>query len=210
MLNSSFLSKGSSLIELMIAMSLGISALSAFSAFIGFGVGVNASLLTSSRLNEEFTLVSQMLARDIARAGFHAGASAQIIDPMNALNPFADPLTLSQFTNEIEDSCILFAYDRNANGVMDTQDGNENYGYRLRGKAIEMRTAGAQCDSNGWHDVTDSNVVQVTRLHFTLTEFIVGQRVLTQVEMNLVANLKAQPDVSRQSTIRFLVNNDAQ
>ncbi|MEI8647762.1 hypothetical protein P4S73_07175 [Paraglaciecola sp. Hal342] len=79
--------KGSSLIELMIAMSLGVSALSAFTAFIGFGVGVNASLLSSSRLNEEFTLVSQLLARDIARAGFDGNASLQVTDPQNTMSP---------------------------------------------------------------------------------------------------------------------------
>jgi prepilin peptidase dependent protein B len=202
--------KGSSLIELMIAMSLGVSALSAFTAFIGFGVGVNASLLSSSRLNEEFTLVSQLLARDIARAGFDGNASLQVTDPQNTMSPFGRSLRLGQFPNETLNSCILFAYDRNANGMLDNQNGNENYGYRLRNKAIEMRTAGAPCDAGGWHDLTDSSVVQITQLHFTFHELVVSGRVLTQVEMNLVANLKVQPDVSRQHTMRFTVRNHAQ
>lgn len=202
--------QGSSLIELMIAMSLGVSALSAFSAFIGFGIGVNANLLTSSRLNEEFTVVTQLLARDIARAGFNGSASIQITDPLAATQPFLNSLNVGQYPDENAQSCILFAYDRNANGVLDTQNGNENYGYRLRSNAIEMRTNGAQCDAGGWHDLTDPNVVQVTRLHFTLHEFVSGDRVLTQVEMSLVAHLKHKPDISRQSTLRFMVNNHGQ
>jgi prepilin peptidase dependent protein B len=203
-------SKGSSLIELMIAISLGVSALSAFTAFIGFGVGVNANLLTSSRLNEEFTLVSQLLARDIARAGFNARASLQVTEPLTATIAFEDSLRLGQFPSETLNSCILFAYDRNANGVLDTLNGNENYGYRLRNKAIEMRTAGASCDGGGWHDLTDPSVVQITHLQFTLNELIVSGRTLTQVQMNLVANLKVQPDISRQHTMRFTVRNHGQ
>ena len=202
--------RGSSLLELMIAMSLGVSALTAFSAFIGFGLGVDANLLTSSRLNEEFTVVSQLLARDIARAGFNGRASMQITDPLIVARPFANSLVVGRYPDEIAQSCILFAYDRNANGVLDTHNGNENYGYRLRDKAIEMRTAGAGCDDGGWHDLTDPNVVEVSRLYFTLHPLTLGERVLTQIEINIIANLKNQPEVSRQSTLHFMVNNHAQ
>ncbi|WP_240919981.1 prepilin cleavage protein [Paraglaciecola sp. 20A4] len=201
---------GSSLLELMIAMSLGVSALTAFSAFIGFGLGMDANLLTSSRLNEEFTVVSHLMARDIARAGYNGHASLQITAPVAAAHPFANSLLVGRYSDEIAQSCILFAYDRNANGVLDTQNSNENYGYRLRDKAIEMRMAGAGCDEGGWHDLTDPNVVEVTRLYFTINPLALGERVLTQIEINIIANLKNQPEVSRQSTLKFTVNNHAQ
>ena len=199
--------QGSSLIELMIAMSLGVSALSAFSAFIGFGIGVNANLLTSSRLNEEFTVVTQLLARDIARAGFNGSASIQITDPLAATQPFLNSLNVGQYPDENAQSCILFAYDRNANGVLDTQNGNENYGYRLRSNAIEMRTNGAQCDAGGWHDLTDPNVVKVSKLQFSVQGHARHGINASRVKLLLEAELKHNGSISKRLTTSFMVKN---
>jgi prepilin peptidase dependent protein B len=207
MLTRSRQQTGSSLVEMMIAMVLGLSSLSALCSFVGYGVGVNARLLTSSRLNEEVKVVSALLTRDISRAGFDGLSSEQVIQPGRHERPFVGSVALSAYPGESADSCIIFRYDRNHNGVLDTLNGNENYGYRLHDQAIEMRVNGASCDSGGWQDLTDNQVVRIVSLQFRHHARQAGAVSQSQVELLLVANLRNNSDISRQVNIRFAVNN---
>ncbi|MFT6895686.1 MAG: prepilin peptidase dependent protein B [Paraglaciecola sp.] len=198
---------GSSLVEMMIAMVLGLSSLSALCSFVGYGVGMNARLLTSSRLNEEVKVISALMSTDIARAGFDGLTSQRVSDPGESVRPFVDSVALSAYPGESPNSCITFAYDRNHNGLLDTLNGNENYGYRLHDHAIEMRVDGATCDSGGWHDLTDSQVVRITSLQFTLHKQQAGMVTQSRVDLLLVGSLVKDSDISRQVNIRFAVNN---
>lgn len=198
---------GSSLVEMMIAMVLGLSSLSALCSFVGYGVGVNARLLTSSRLNEEVKVISALISTDISRAGFDGLTSQRVTDPGGSERHFVDSVALSAYPGESPDSCITFAYDRNHNGLLDTQNGNENYGYRLHDHAIEMRVNGAACGAGGWHDLTDSQVVRITNLQFTLHKRQAGTVSQSMVDLLLVASLVNNSDISRQVNIRFAVNN---
>lgn len=200
---------GGSLVEMMIAMVLGLSSLSALTFFVGSSVGVNARLLTSSRLNEEVKVISDLLARDISRAGFDGQTIPQVLEPSLALRPFANSVMLSAYPGELPNSCILFAYDRNRNGLLDTLDGNENYGYRLHDHAIEMRTDGAGCTSGGWHDLTDSRVVRIVSLTFSLQQQKVGAVTRSTIGFHLLADSVKDNQVSRQVTRQFaLINHD--
>ncbi|MFQ3235433.1 MAG: prepilin peptidase dependent protein B [Paraglaciecola sp.] len=198
---------GSSLVEMMIAMVLGLSSLSALCSFVGYGVGVNARLLTSSRLNEEVKVISALMSTDISRAGFDGLSNQRVTDPGQSNRPFIDSVGLSAYPGESPDSCITFAYDRNRNGLLDIQNGNENYGYRLHDNAIEMRVDGADCGAGGWHDLTDSNMVRITSLQFTLHKLHAGTVSQSRVDLLLVASLVNDSDISRQVNIHFTVNN---
>ena len=67
-----FLSKqnGNSLVELMIAMTLGLASITAMASLVGHGIALNSSLLATSRLEEEMNAVVTVISHDLKRAGY--------------------------------------------------------------------------------------------------------------------------------------------
>lgn len=204
-----FLSKqnGNSLVELMIAMTLGLASITAMASLVGHGIALNSSLLATSRLEEEMNAVVTVISHDLKRAGYFSNTKEMVEDPKTISNPFDNSVIVAAFGNEPINSCINFAYDRNKNGILDTGNGNENYGYRLRNKAIEIRLDGALCDQSGWHDLTDSKIVEVKELHFGLQQMSIQQVKHTKVNIELFATLKKHPNISRRVNTSVLIEN---
>jgi prepilin peptidase dependent protein B len=207
MLISPIKQHGNSLVELMISMTLGLASITAMASLVGHGIALNTSLLAKSRLDEEINAVVAVISHDLKRAGFYADTNEIVKDPTTFLNPFDNSLSIAAFTDEPANSCINFAYDRNKNGLLDTAPSNENYGYRLKDKAVEIRLDGAACNESGWHDLTDPKVVQVTTLKFSVEQTTVQQITQTRVNIELQARLKKHPDISRSINTRILVEN---
>lgn len=198
---------GNSLVELMISMTLGLASITAMASLVGHGIALNTSLLAKSRLDEEINAVVAVLRHDLKRAGYYSGTNEIVKNPTALMNPFDESLTIAAYTSEAANSCINFAYDRNKNGELDTSPSNENYGYRLKDKAVEIRLDGASCDESGWHDLTDPKVVQVMTLEFTIEQTTVQQITQTRVNIALQARLKKHPDISRGINTNVLLEN---
>lgn len=207
MLISRIRQRGVSLVELMIAMALGLGSLSIIASVIGYGIGTNAKLLANSRLNEEINAIGSLITKDVKRAGYSAATAALVTDPAASPSPFANSVMVSQHPDEVPNSCIVFAYDRNSNGVLDTAGTIENYGYRLRNGAVEIRMAGAGCAEGGWQNLTDTDIVSITGLNFDLTQTTSNGVVSTQVDIFLQGGLAADNNFSRQFITGFLVRN---
>jgi prepilin peptidase dependent protein B len=207
MLSTQQKQSGTSLVELMNAMTLGLGSLSVVASVVGYGIGTNAKLLANSRLSEEVNAVGSLISRELKRAGYSAATTSLITDPAAFPSTFANSVVVSQHPNESENSCIVFAYDRNRNGLLDILGGNENYGFRLRDGAVEIRIAGASCVDRGWQNLTDTDMVTITGLSFNLTKTSINGVVSTQVELFLVGELAAHNNLSRQYTTRFMVRN---
>ena len=199
--------RGASLVELMIAMALGLTALAAMTSLVGSGIGMNARLLASSRLNEEVNAIGQLLTRDIKRAGYNADTIAMVTDPTASPSLFANSLVVSEFPGEAANSCLIFAYDRNSNGVIDTVGTNENFGFRLNDGAVEIRIGGATCEVGGWQNLSDTSVVNITDLTFTLNQTTANSVISTQVDIFLQGELTRNDNFSRQFSTNFLVRN---
>ncbi|WP_100656637.1 prepilin cleavage protein [Alteromonas flava] len=199
---------GASLIELLIALAIGVTAISALAGLVGYGMGVNAKLLASSRLNEEVGNVMTLITRDVRRAGYNGSTLVMIADPAANPSPFAGTLQISEFPGELLNSCIVFAYDDNNNGVMDVAAGvNENYGYRLRNGVVEMRTNGLQCADLGWIPLTDPGMTVVTSLTFVLNQIIENGIAANEITISLQAQLVADNAISRRFDSSFVVRN---
>jgi prepilin peptidase dependent protein B len=207
MLDGRIRQRGFSLVELMIAMALGLGSLSVIASVIGYGIGTNAKLLANSRLSEEINAIGSLITRDVKRAGYNGDTTALVTDPTASPSAFAHSVVVSQHPDEVPNSCIVFAYDRNSNGVLDTAGTNENYGFRLRNGAVEIRMAGAGCTDVGWQNLTDTDMVSITGLNFNLTETTFNGVVSTQVDMFLQGELAADNNFSRQYTTGFLVRS---
>ncbi|MGS2720296.1 prepilin peptidase dependent protein B [Paraglaciecola aestuariivivens] len=199
--------KGNSLVEMMIAMTLGLASITAMASLVGHGIGLNSSLLAKSRLDEEINAVMAVMTDDLKRAGFHGLTQPMLDTPNHFINPFASVLSVSAYSKESANSCITYAYDQNQNGLLDTKDSNENFGFRLKDKAIEMRLAGWSCEENGWHDLTDPSVIKITELQFELKKHQVLQLSHSQIQISLHAQLIKYPELSKHVQATVLLAN---
>jgi len=197
---------GTTLVELMISMAIGFASLTAMASLVGHGIGLNSQLMAKSRLDEELYAIVELLLNDIKRAGFDANVSQVLSDP-TYVSPFASSVVVSNHPAESINSCLMFAYDRNKNGLLDTVSSNENYGYRLRDKAIEIRIDGLGCGQNGWQDLSDPQVVKVTKLEFKRYSHQSASVVVTRIELIVAAELRTNPAISKRIQTSFTVKN---
>ena len=164
---------GFSLVELMVAVVLGM-------VVVGAAVAVYVAMLQSStgtvrtaRLNYDMGSLMTYMANDIRRAGYWGGAAVGA-DPL--LNPFtaaAEDIQVLADWDGNGNPCIVYSYDADNDGV---QQDSERFGFRLNDDgSIGMRMDGtvlASCsdDDGTWERVTvqdNSEVVQVSHLQFS-------------------------------------------
>ncbi|MEP0356584.1 prepilin peptidase dependent protein B [Paraglaciecola sp.] len=207
MLNQQFKQNGNSLVELMISITLGFASMTAMSSLVGHGIALNSQLMTKSRLNAEVNAVLAVISQDLGRAGYQAFTKELLDDSNTFINPFHKSVALSEYENESVNSCITFAYDRNKNGKLDVINTNENYGYRLRDNAIEMRIDGLGCDKGGWQDLTDSSLIKINTLSFESYKIAHNNIEQTRVTIQLEAELLSEPDLSRSAKLSVSVKN---
>lgn len=207
MLKQSCYQAGTSLVELMISMAIGFASLTAMASLVGHGIGMNSQLLAKSRLDEEINAVAALLVSDIKRAGYNANMLSVVGDPNQQVSPFAGSLSVANYPQEVANSCVVFAYDRNQNGQLDTINTNEHYGYRLKDKAIEIRIDGLACNVGGWHDLTDPGLIKVTNLQFIVQQQNRFGVNVSRIDLILEAELKNNSLISKRISTSFLVKN---
>lgn len=198
---------GASLIELMIAMALGMAALSAIASLVGYGIGVNGKLLANSRLNEEVNSIGALMVRDIKRAGFNGNTVAMVTSPTDFPSLFNSSIVVSQHPNEDPNTCFLYSYDQNENGLQDILGTNENFGFRLRSQTVQIRVNGLTCANDGWQDLTDNDIIRITEMTFATNQVTYNNVVSTQVTIDFKGELVTNDALSRQFTTSFLVRN---
>ncbi|NMH58953.1 prepilin-type N-terminal cleavage/methylation domain-containing protein [Alteromonas ponticola] len=159
---------GFSLIELLITMAMSVAL------FAGV-ITLTSQLLTSQRhlsasleVENELSLIEEILTNEIRRAGYNEHAVELFLSRQRS--PFLPAITLRETGVEGIADCILFSYDKNRNGILDTGIPDERYGFKLHDKALEVRRDGATCEQGGWHDLTDPRSVKVT--DFALSQYI--------------------------------------
>ncbi|MDC8832737.1 prepilin-type N-terminal cleavage/methylation domain-containing protein [Alteromonas gilva] len=199
--------QGYTLVEIMIAMVLAVGSLTAVASLVGYGIGVNANLLNSARLNEELGNAYALMASDLRRTGYTSSTVALVTDPANNPSPFNNTIVVGAFAGEPANSCILFAYDSNDNGVLDIAGPDERFGFRLREGAIEIRRNGALCTDIGWEDITDSDYIDVENLLFTLNQVTDNGITTSTVELTLLGVLVDNGNFSREYRSEIAVRN---
>lgn len=198
---------GATLVELMISVAIGMVSVLGVASLVGMGVGVNSNLMNHSRLGEELKNVVNLMARDIRRAGYNGNSVTMVTDPDANPSAFANSISVSEYTGEATNSCLVFAYDADSDGVLDTSGTNENYGYRLRDGAVEMRKSGLGCTEDGWEDLTESAMITVNALTFTVSSTTVSGVVSTSVNVSLTGTYVNNTSLSKQYNTSFLIRS---
>ncbi|MDO6563081.1 prepilin-type N-terminal cleavage/methylation domain-containing protein [Amphritea sp. 1_MG-2023] len=166
--------QGSTLIELMISITLGLLVISSILQVYVSMVTSSAATINQTRLVEELRTASTVMTTDLRRAGYYGGVPG--VDDLTN-NPFVNAtndISVGQMTGEATNSCVLFSYDLDGDKTVD--DGSvsvtdmEQFGYRLNASGLQMRTSGStfSCtDTAGWETITTPEV-DITSLSFAL------------------------------------------
>lgn len=172
---------GVTLIELMIATTIALFALSVVLTVYSATARHSTLHLQRAHLHQQLHATLQLIAADVRRSGYRQ------FDPRAqspADNPFqnaVNDLHVGAYPGEAADSCLLFAYDMDRDGLVGVgscrgagcaqgydEDNVEQFGFRLRAGAVQSRYAGNEsaCNSGYWQAVTDPGI-EITRLRFT-------------------------------------------
>jgi len=229
---------GFTLIELMIAMVLGLFIVGVTISVYVLTARGSTDTIKSARLNHDMEMAMNIMANDIRRAGYWGGA---VIGSDAETSPFMTPTTVLQLPTA---NCISYTYDADRDGnvddgtndgnvelaIDDTNDENEYYGFLLDGATIRMRFGGtdtsdcATAADWGTGELIDSNEITVTGLTFTLTSRCLnvtddpistvctgtGDKIIEKrvITINLTAQLADDASVSKTMTTDVVVRNN--
>jgi len=182
--------KGFTLIEIMIALMLGLIIIGATLNIYISTIKASSDTIKSIRLNYDLDSVMQLMVNDIRRAGYWGGASVDSITASNPPtcnqgNPFLCDTAAIQTNLRIPNSsCIRYTYDFDGDSLLDfdadndgvtdlTDDENEFFGFKLENGAIKIRSAKiadntADCSGSGWETITSVDTTNITYLEFSL------------------------------------------
>lgn len=154
---------GFTLIELMIALVLGLIVVSATIGIYITTVKGSTDTINSARLNHDLESIMLLMVNDIRRAGYWGGAKVGVD---SSTNPFTIGAANIQTTAA---GCVLYSYDADSDR---TPDNGEYYGFRLQSGAISIRSSDTaetttDCTGSGWSTFTVPENVNVTKLTFT-------------------------------------------
>jgi len=201
---------GVTLIEMMIAMVLGLFVIGAISSVFLTNVKTNTANLKMIRLNQDLRGAMTFMVDEIKRAGYSADATNS--DFMN-------------FFKRVNSSCFLYSYDANNDG---TPDADELFGFRLDADNNEIKwsnSATTACDFG--QSITDANMATIDSLSFDITNSVNQEASVTgslatsnatvvgvsiyEVKITLIGStdLLGADDPSRTITETVRVRNDA-
>jgi type IV pilus assembly protein PilW len=160
---------GMSLVELLIGITLGLFITGAgITAFV-VHLRESRALIAQSRLMQDLRAATDLITRDLRRAGYWGDAAAGVWPRDSetgaggaASNPYS-----AMAVSRLAGPAVTFRFSRDAieNGSVDD---NEQFGYRLRGGTLEL-----QLSAGRWQAMTDPNAMKITRLEIVPTEQVV-------------------------------------
>ncbi|MBV1786687.1 prepilin-type N-terminal cleavage/methylation domain-containing protein [Marinobacterium sp. D7] len=166
--------RGFTLIELMIALLLGLIVTGIAISMYVSTLGITRQTVTSVRLSQELRTVMDMMVRDIRRSGYWAGTviannpHAGVVSGGLPVNVFTSP------NSSDSNSCVVLSYDYDADGSATIE---HLMGYRMDDaqSAVEVLwassstlTGGVNCSvlPGNWQNLTDESTTVITQLLF--------------------------------------------
>lgn len=175
MLNTLNRQHGMTLIEILVAMFVGIIVMGGAIKVHVNAIKTQSDNIKRVRLNMDMRTMMDIMVKDIRRAGF-ATDDPQINLDCLLDNHFKEITVVTTGGNTAGSSCFLYSYNRN-NNACDAVDNNEHFGFALSGTSLMMKDEG---DTNGSSScITDGNNIwqnlnypdlEVTTLSFNLSE----------------------------------------
>jgi type II secretory pathway component PulJ len=155
---------GFSLVELMVAMIAGLIIIGAAILFAVSSLRSYSENMLSAKLTQELRAGMNLVVRELRRAGHDSTSVSRVLTTSSA----------SGFDNLVVDeaaSCITYEYDRQVGGA--GPDATEIRGFRLSDGVLQLAASGdaVDCaDDAEWEDITDPDVVTITKFEPELVE----------------------------------------
>jgi prepilin peptidase dependent protein B len=148
--------RGLSLVETLVGIAITLVVVAgALKMFVGHLEG-NRRLLLEARLHQDLRAASDLIARDLRRAGYWQQASQGTSWP-------AQPNPYRAMTPSGTASAALTSYSYSRDATENNSlDSNESFGLRLSAGALQLLEG-----SGGWQQLTDAGTVLVTSLAIT-------------------------------------------
>lgn len=207
---------GLSLVELLVALAVNAIAITALVKIFSESINNYNNVVNADTLYQQLETAIQLMTMDIRRAGYWSNAST--IVNANANN---NPFQAAGNDISISGSCILFTYDTDNSGSVQTVGSgsdDEHYGFRLINQTLQTRPSGStwSCTaaSNNWDNVTNPSIVQITNLTFTLNTVVapIGATAnymqLRTITISITGNLVANPATTATMTQTVRLRND--
>jgi prepilin peptidase dependent protein B len=160
--------RGVSLVELMIAIVVGLFALTAIISLLTNNLAYGRSSIDMLKLNQEMRSAMDIMADDLRRAGYWNNTQSMLGNAAVS-NPHSFPNW--PITVNDDENCIIFSYDRDNSS--DTPAANEIFGFSLSGNSIVtgFPTALDGCDDiTDWNTITNPTTVKINSLSFELLD----------------------------------------
>ncbi len=213
---------------MMVATAIGLMLLAGITFLFTHIVKANTDTLKVTHLHQELRAIMDVMVQDIRRSGYWLNAVCSVNANILSASLIADYCAgiaglqnpFDMIIIDMNRSCILYSYDATANGILDTAPNADNipderFGFRLNSGAVEMRQAGADCDTGGWQDISDPRSVIITDLQFNsepskVTDINVttGQLITRHIEIELRGRLKQDAAIQRTLIAGVHVRND--
>jgi len=153
--------RGLSLVELLVGVAIALFIAAAGTTLLAGNLRESRNLLLEARLMQDLRTATDVISRDLRRAGFW-GAATNGVWSANSTGIAANPY-LAVAPGSAASDAVSFRYSRDAteNNLVDT---NEQFGFRLRNRVIEM-----QLGAGNWQALTDAGTLDVTEFSVTPT-----------------------------------------
>lgn len=207
--------QGYTLLELLFGLGLGLFLLANGIFMYSAVMKSYYDLIAVNRLDNQLRTAMNLMVQEIRRAGYSASAINNLKTGTNT-NPFMASSSDLTIPNS---SCILFSYDSDSNGLLPAVDAvnyDKRFGFRLSGTTLQSRgltSTAFNCTDGTWTNMTDSNLIQITNLTFTLTPAIINlystnTLSIRNVTISVTGNLTNDTAITRTITGTVRVRND--
>jgi prepilin-type N-terminal cleavage/methylation domain-containing protein len=208
---------GFNLVELMVAMVAGLLLVAAVTSLFATILKANHTAMQTSRLNQEIQQLTDMIARDIQRAGYDANATQFLGAPSGSRSSFyfdaATDLMNETATGSGLYTCIRVRYDNDDNGVLNNPDPspstsslNETRVYSSAQNGIKLDTGvSAACNSSSFVSTDDTIEITAMTLRLLPSSQVSGARAL---QLMMSGRFKSAPALTLNLQRDIKLRND--
>ncbi|WP_341503072.1 prepilin-type N-terminal cleavage/methylation domain-containing protein [Gallaecimonas sp. GXIMD4217] len=207
-------SRGMTLVELLVAMTLGLVVILAATTLFSATVGASSVSAKMSQLRNDLNAISGLIASDLRRAGYDGDALSALARAACSSNyetdcPFA--FKASRDINAAQ-NCIVVRFDADGDGNRDI-DSDEIRGYRLNGNQIQVATSWGASPENGcdnastWEAISYDGEVIINGLTFTYVSGAAGTNIRS-IDIAISGAHATAPDLQMAISRTVRLRND--
>ena len=153
--------RGLSLVELLVGVAIALFIAATGATLLAGNLRENRNLLLEARLMQDLRTATDVISRDLRRAGYWGAAADGVWTAAVAASGVAANPYVALAPGAAASDAVSFRYSRDAveNNLV---DGNEQFGFRLRNRVIEMLLG-----AGNWQALTDAGTLDITEFSVT-------------------------------------------